>query len=99
MRTRSTTPSVADALKASLRTYARQNKASLVVVKDFPAKYRSALETFVLNGGGLCPDSKHADDATVAFRYENWDVNFRTLSKATRKDYGENSGRPSVRRR
>src|SRR5207244_6422886 len=31
---------VADALQASLRTYARQNKASLVALKDFPANYR-----------------------------------------------------------
>src|SRR6266699_493933 len=35
---------VANALRASLRTYARQNKASLVVLKDFPATYRSLLE-------------------------------------------------------
>src|SRR5580765_5908967 len=38
-------PSVADALLSTLRTYAKQNKASLVVFKDFPANYRSALET------------------------------------------------------
>src|SRR6266581_6107156 len=40
---------VANALLASLRTYARQNRASLIVLKDFPANYRSALETFALN--------------------------------------------------
>jgi hypothetical protein len=39
-------PWVAKALSASLRTYARQNGASLVVLKDFPAKYRNALEIF-----------------------------------------------------
>src|SRR6478736_6338432 len=40
-------PWVADALRASLRTYARRNKASLVVFKDFPTTYRSALGTLV----------------------------------------------------
>src|ERR1700746_3359033 len=32
---------VANALQASLSPYARQNKASLIVLKDFPATYRS----------------------------------------------------------
>src|SRR5438552_11082775 len=36
----------ANALHASLRIFAKQNKASLVVLKDFPANYRSELETF-----------------------------------------------------
>ena len=31
---------VANALEATLSTYARQNKASLIVLKDFPATYR-----------------------------------------------------------
>jgi len=75
--------SVADALQASLRTYARQNKASLVVLKDFPAKYRSALETFVLNGYARIPSMPMT---RLSLRYENWDEYFRTLSKATRKD-------------
>src|SRR5262245_7684188 len=38
-------PWVANALQATLRTYAKHNKASLVVFKDFPANYRLALET------------------------------------------------------
>src|ERR1044071_1605895 len=37
-------PWVASAWQATLRMYAKQNKASLVVFKDFPANYRSALE-------------------------------------------------------
>src|SRR5215468_237242 len=41
---------VANVLQASLSTYARQNKASLIVLKDFPATCRSTLETFPLNG-------------------------------------------------
>ena len=74
---------VADALQASLRTYARQNKASLVVLKDFPANYRSSLETFALNGYARIPSMPMT---RLALRYENWDEYFRTLSKATRKD-------------
>jgi hypothetical protein len=74
---------VANALLAGLRTYARQNKASLIVLKDFPANYRSALETFALNGYALIPSMPMT---RLALCYENWDEYFRTLSKATRKD-------------
>ena len=41
---------LAKALSASLRMYARQNRASLVVLKDFPARYRPTLESFSSNG-------------------------------------------------
>jgi predicted N-acyltransferase len=71
------------ALSASLRTYARQNRASLVVLKDFPAKYRPALESFSSNGYARIPSMPMT---RLALRYENWDEYFRTLSKATRKD-------------
>jgi predicted N-acyltransferase len=74
---------VADALQVSLGTYARQNKASLVVLKDFPANYRSPLEGFALNGYARVPSMPMT---RLALRYENWDEYFRTLSKATRKD-------------
>src|SRR5467141_683179 len=74
---------VANALLASLRTYGRQNKASLVVLKDFPANYRSALETFPSNGYARIPSMPMT---RLALHYENWDEYFRTLSKATRKD-------------
>jgi predicted N-acyltransferase len=74
---------VANALQASLRTYAKQNKASLVVLKDFPATYRSALETFVLSGYARIPSMPMT---RLPLHYENWDEYFRTLSKATRKD-------------
>ena len=74
---------VANALLASLRTYARQNKASLIVLKDFPANYRSALETFALNGYARIPSMPMT---RLALCYENWDEYFGTLSKATRKD-------------
>jgi predicted N-acyltransferase len=74
---------VAQALQASLRTYARQNKSSLIVLKDFQANYRSALETFALNGYARFPSMPMT---RLALGYENWDEYFRTLSKATRKD-------------
>jgi predicted N-acyltransferase len=74
---------VAQALQANLPPYARQNKASLVVLKDFPANYRSALETFPSNNYARIPSMPMT---RLALHYENWDEYFRTLSKATRKD-------------
>jgi Acetyltransferase (GNAT) domain len=74
---------VANALQASLSTYARQNKASLVVLKDFPATYRSKLETFSLNGYARIPSMPMT---RLPLPYNNWEEYFRTLSKATRKD-------------
>jgi predicted N-acyltransferase len=74
---------VANALLASLRTYAQQNKASLVVLKDFPATYRSALDTFRLNDYARIPSMPMT---RLPLHYENWHEYFRTLSKATRKD-------------
>ena len=74
---------VAKALSASLRAYARQNKASLVVLKDFPAKYRRVLESFSSNGYMRLPSMPMT---RLALRYDDWGEYFRTLSKATRKD-------------
>jgi predicted N-acyltransferase len=74
---------VANALQASLSTYARQNKASLIVLKDFPATYRSELEAFSLNGYERIPSMPMT---RLSLRYNNWDEYFHTLSKATRKD-------------
>src|SRR6266436_7672974 len=74
---------MANALLAGLRTYARQNKASLIVLKDFPANYRSALETFALNGYARIPSMPMT---RLPLCYENWDEYFGMLSKATRKD-------------
>jgi predicted N-acyltransferase len=74
---------VAAALLASLRHYARQNGASLVVLKDFPAKYRLALESLSSNGYARIPSMPMT---RLALPYHDWDEYFRTLSKATRKD-------------
>ena len=74
---------VANALQASLSSYARQNKASLVVLKDFPATYRLELEAFPMNGYARIPSMPMT---RLPLPYKNWDEYFRTLSKATRKD-------------
>jgi predicted N-acyltransferase len=74
---------VANALQASLSTYARQNNASLVVLKDFPANYRPELETFPKNGYARIPSMPMT---RLPLPYRNWDEYFSTLSKATRKD-------------
>src|SRR5262249_54981524 len=76
-------PSVANVLQATLRTYARRNKASLVVFKDFPANYRSALETLVSSAYARIPSMPMT---RLSLRYKDWDEYFGTLSKATRKD-------------
>src|SRR5207247_1506890 len=73
----------ANALQASLRKYARQNGASLIVLKDFPAKYRSVLETFSSKGYARIPSMPMT---RLPLHYKDWDEYFRTLSKATRKD-------------
>jgi hypothetical protein len=74
---------VANALQATLSTYARHNKASLIVLKDFSATYRSKLETFLLNGYARIPSMPMT---RLPLPYKDWDEYFRTLSKATRKD-------------
>jgi predicted N-acyltransferase len=74
---------IANALRTSLQTYARRNKASLVVLKDFPATYRAALETLLQNGYARIPSMPMT---RLSLRYQNWDEYFQTLSKATRKD-------------
>ena len=76
-------PFVAKALQSSLQTYARQSKASLVVFKDFPANYRSALEVLYSSGYARIPSMPMT---RLSLRYKNWDEYFGTLSKATRKD-------------
>jgi predicted N-acyltransferase len=73
----------ANTLQASLATYAKQNKASLVVLKDFPATYRSGLEAFPASGYARIPSMPMT---RLRLQYHNWDEYFHTLSKATRKD-------------
>ena len=76
-------PWLADALQATLRIYAKRNKASLVVFKDFPANYRSALDRLLSSGYARMPSMPMT---RLPLSYANWDEYFCTLSKATRKD-------------
>jgi hypothetical protein len=76
-------PWLARALPATLRTYARRTKASLVVFKDFPESYRSVLDRLRSNSYERIPSMPMT---RLSLRYGNWDEYFGTLSKATRKD-------------
>jgi len=76
-------PWLANALQSTLRSYAKKNKASLTVFKDFPASYRSALEPLLPNGYARIPSMPMT---RLPLPYANWDEYFGTLSKATRKD-------------
>jgi predicted N-acyltransferase len=74
---------MANVLGVSLRKYARQNKASLIVLKDFPAKYRRALKALCSSDYTRIPSMPMT---RLPLHHRNWDEYFRTLSKATRKD-------------
>jgi len=73
---------LAEGLHGTLRNYARQNKASLVVLKDFPAKYRPALATFSANGYTRVPSMPMT---RLALDYQSFDKYLSKLSYATRK--------------
>ena len=74
---------VAEALDATLKTYAQQSKASLVVFKDFPAKYRHALRNFSAHGYTRIPSMPMTE---LALRYTDFDHYVSTLGASTRKD-------------
>lgn len=74
---------LAKALHETLGIYARRNKASLIVFKDFPSTYRAALERFVSKAYARIPSMPMT---RLQLPYANWDEYFATLSKATRKD-------------
>ncbi len=74
---------VAKALHASLRTIARQHNASLVILKDFPAKYRATLSNFPSNGYARVPSMPYT---RLALTYSNFEEYLKTLGKATRKN-------------
>jgi predicted N-acyltransferase len=74
---------VADALLATLKVYARQAKASLVVFKDFAAKYRHALRNFSASGYARVPSMPMTE---LQLRYTDFDHYVSTLGASTRKD-------------
>jgi predicted N-acyltransferase len=74
---------VAEALHSSLKRYARRFGASLVVLKDFPAKYRESLRSFSNNGYARVPSMPMT---RLPLGYSDFDDYLRSLSHATRKD-------------
>lgn len=73
---------IAQALHAALQDIARENKVSLVVLKDFPSRYRQALGNFSANG--------YARVASMPLtrrelNYAGFEEFLASLSKITRK--------------
>src|SRR6202030_694058 len=66
----------AEALGATLRKYARVNKASLVVFKDFPASYRSALSVLSKYNYARVPSMPMT---RVNLPFQNFDEYLQTL--------------------
>lgn len=74
---------VADALFATLKIYARQSKASLVVFKDFPARYRQAMRNFSAHGYTRVPSMPMTE---LLLNYTDFEHYVSTLGSSTRKD-------------
>lgn len=72
-----------DALHASLKLCARSHGVSLVVLKDFSAKYRTALRSFSSNGYARVPSMPMTH---LRLDYVNFEEYLNTLGKATRKN-------------
>jgi len=73
---------IAEALGQTLRAYARKNKASLVVFKDFPASYRSMLAVLCNHGYARVPSMPMTQ---LALSFENFDEYLQTLGYVSRK--------------
>jgi predicted N-acyltransferase len=73
---------VAKALHVSLQKIAGQNKASLVVLKDFPSIYRGTLQNFSANGYARVPSMPLT---RLALNHASFEELLNTLGKATRK--------------
>src|SRR5439155_20723797 len=74
---------VANALQAILKTYAKQSGVSLVVLKDFPAKYRHTLRNFSANDYTRVPSMPMTE---LQLRYTDFGHYLSTLGASTRKD-------------
>jgi len=73
---------IAEALGATLRIYARQNKASLIVFKDFPAKYRASLGALSETGYTRAPSMPMT---RLNLSFQNFDEYLQTLGYVSRK--------------
>jgi hypothetical protein len=73
----------ASALAAALVSHARKLRASLIVLKEFPAKYREPLKSFLENGFCRVPSLPMT---RLALEYESFDDYMnRALNSATRR--------------
>jgi predicted N-acyltransferase len=70
-------------LHESLKSYARMNGASLVVLKDFSANYRGTLSGFSANGYARIPSMPMT---RLRLDYSNFEEYLNSLGKATRKN-------------
>ena len=84
----------AEALRAILKTYAQQNKASLIVFKDFPARYRHAFRNFSANGYARVPSMPMTE---LRLDYADFDHYVSTLGASTRKDLRRKFRRTAAR--
>lgn len=73
---------LARALHASLKSIARSEKASLVVLKDFPSDYRGVLATFSANGYARVPSMPLT---RLELNYRDFEDFLGSLGKITRK--------------
>jgi hypothetical protein len=73
---------VAEALHASLDSVAREKKASLIVLKDFPSRYRATLDNFFTKDYTRVPSMPLT---RLALNHADFDAYLSTLGKATRK--------------
>lgn len=73
---------VANALRETLLPFARQNKTSLIVLKDFPATYRAALKPFCENDYARVPSMPMT---RVSIGYASFDEYLGTIGYMTRK--------------
>jgi predicted N-acyltransferase len=71
------------ALHASLPAIARRHRASLIILKDFPAQYRSVLRTFATNGYARVPSMPYT---RLRLSYSDFEDYLKTLGSATRKN-------------
>jgi predicted N-acyltransferase len=74
---------VATALPKVLDVFALQAKASLIVFKDFPAKYRQALRILAVTGFTRVPSMPMTE---LKLDYTDFDQYVTTLGASTRKD-------------
>ena len=73
---------IAEALGATLRSYARQNDASLIVFKDFLSRYRESLRSLRDNGYTRVPSMPMT---RLALAFQNFDEYLQLLGYVSRK--------------